>query len=395
MVLIATEPTAMKTGRTEMPDESIKKIFTINLGVQKDEEVLVFTDLLEDPDAVPLEERKKREALVPLAKEAAEIGSALCRTAYFEFTAVGSHGKEPPTPLWEAAFGGAVVKKLEKRGTLEKILRKEAKPQDLAEAEGVIRELAASPDAVIALSNYSTSHTRFRDLLTRVMGTRYASMPLFEREMLDGAMTADWKGVERRTIRLARMMADADTAVITSHNGTSISFSIKGRDAQPDTGILVERGSFGNLPAGEAFLAPVEGTAEGVLILEWAPTGRLHTPVELVVKKGLVVEVVGNDDFSRKLRERIDANPLCGNIAELGIGTNEKASRPDNILETEKILGTVHIALGDNSSFGGKVSVPFHQDFIFFRPNLEVIKGEEKIELLIDGEPRFEAEGVR
>ncbi len=378
-----------------MPDEAIEKIFTVNLGVRNDEEVLVFTDLLEDPETVPFEERVKREALAPLAKEAVEIGSALCRTAYFEFPAVGSHGKEPPMSLWEAAFGGAAVRELERKGLLERILRKEASSRDLAGAEGVIRELADSPDAVIALSNYSTSHTRFRDLLTRVMGTRYASMPLFEREMLSGAMTADWKEVERRTKRLARMMSGADTAVITSHNGTSINFSIKGRDAQPDTGILTEPGSFGNLPAGEAFLAPVEGTAEGVLILEWAPTGRLHKPVELVVKKGTVVEVVGKDDFSRKLRERIEANPLCGNIAELGIGTNEKASRPDNILETEKILGTVHIALGDNSSFGGKVSVPFHQDFIFFRPSLEVIRGEEKIDILIEGEPRFEAEGVR
>lgn len=378
-----------------MPDDAIKKIYTVNLGIKKEEKVLVFTDLIEDPESVPREEREKREALVPLAREVAEAGGALCNISYVEFAAVGSHGKEPPKALWEAAFGGAAIRELEKRGTLEKILRKEAGHDDLREAEGVIRELAVSPDAVIALSNYSTSHTRFRDFLTRVMGTRYASMPLFEREMLSGAMTADWKEVERRTKRLAGMISGADTAVVTSHNGTSISFSIKGRGALPDTGIITERGSFSNLPAGEAFLAPVEGTAEGVLILEWAPTGRLHNPVELVVKGGRVVEVAGTGEFSRKLRERIEANPLCGNIAELGIGTNEKASRPDNILETEKILGTVHIALGDNSSFGGKVSVPFHQDFIFFRPNLEVIKGGEKIELLIDGEPRFETERIR
>jgi len=127
-------------------------------------------------------------------------------------------------------------------------------------------------------------------------------------------------------------------------------------------------------------------------VLEWAPTGKFHNPVELIVKKGQVVEVVGKDEFSNDLRDRIAKNPLCGNIAELGIGTNDKASRPDNILETEKILGTIHIALGDNSSFGGKVSVPFHQDFIFFRPNMEVVKGEEKIEILIEGEPRFEVE---
>jgi leucyl aminopeptidase (aminopeptidase T) len=59
-----------------------------------------------------------------------------------------------------------------------------------------------------------------------------------------------------------------------------------------------------------------------------------------------------------------------GNVAEVGIGTNERATRPDNILESEKILGTIHIALGDNSTFGGRVKTPFHQDFVFFRPTV-------------------------
>jgi leucyl aminopeptidase (aminopeptidase T) len=70
---------------------------------------------------------------------------------------------------------------------------------------------------------------------------------------------------------------------------------------------------------------------------------------------------------------RLSENKGNGNIAEFGVGTNHAAKRPDNILESEKILGTVHIALGDNSSFGGKVKAPFHQDFIFFKPTVTLI----------------------
>lgn len=375
-----------------MASSALERIYTVNLGVQDDERVLVFTDIIAANEDISDDERVRREALVDIANEVADAGENLCDVEYVEFTAVGSHGKEPPRELWEECFGTTAIEMLEKKEILGKILSKQTNPELLKAAEDIIERYAVSPEAIIALSNYSTSHTRFRDLLTRVKGVRYASMPLFERFMLDGAMTADWTEVERRTKRLVSMMTGADTVVITSHNGTSVSFSIKGRETLPDTGILTERGAFGNLPAGEAFLAPVEGTADGLLVLEWAPTGKFHDPVELVVKKGQVVEVVGKDDFSNGLRDRIAKNPLCGNIAELGIGTNDKASRPDNILETEKILGTIHIALGDNSSFGGKVSVPFHQDFIFFRPNMEVIKGGEKIEILVEGEPRFEVE---
>ena len=221
------------------------------------------------------------------------------------------------------------------------------------------------------------------------MHTRYASMPLFEEDMLDGAMSADWNEVHDRTNRLVAMLTEGEEVYITSHNGTSISFSIK----RPHRSCRHRHnncpGSFSNLPAGEAFLAPVEGTANGTLILEWAPDKKLSRPVELYVKDGSVVDVAGKGEFADKLQGLIGSNPLIGNIAELGVGTNEKATRPDNILETEKILGTLHIAIGDNSSFGGKISVPFHEDFIFFRPTLEVIKGEEKVEVIVDGEPRF------
>ena len=64
------------------------------------------------------------------------------------------------------------------------------------------------------------------------------------------------------------------------------------------------------------------------------------------------------------------------------------AKRPDNILESEKILGTIHIALGDNSSFGGNVSTPFHQDFVFFRPTVILIHKDGNREILMK-EGRF------
>ena len=77
--------------------------------------------------------------------------------------------------------------------------------------------------------------------------------------------------------------------------------------------------------------------------------------------------------MSRNSQSGWRARHLNRNIAELGIGTNDRATRPDNILESEKILGTIHIALGDNHSFGGHVRTPFHQDFVFFQPTVTVI----------------------
>ena len=70
------------------------------------------------------------------------------------------------------------------------------------------------------------------------------------------------------------------------------------------------------------------------------------------------------------------------NVAELGVGTNKQATLTGNVLEDEKVFGTVHIAFGDNSSMGGKVSVESHLDGILLKPTL-IIDGDTIIK---DGE---------
>jgi leucyl aminopeptidase (aminopeptidase T) len=166
--------------------------------------------------------------------------------------------------------------------------------------------------------------------------------------------------------------------------------SKEGRKALSDTGILTKKGAFGNLPAGEVFVAPLEGTAEGKLVLEWAPTHELIEPITLTIEKGEVVTIAGSEPFADYLRSKLAEKEGNRNIAELGIGTNPRAKRPDNILESEKILGTIHIALGDNSSFGGKVKTPFHQDFVFFKPTVILITAEgAKVKIIEKGVPLF------
>ena len=67
------------------------------------------------------------------------------------------------------------------------------------------------------------------------------------------------------------------------------------------------------------------------------------------------------------------------NLAELGVGTNDRATLTGNVLEDEKILGTVHVAFGASAGIGGTVSVPIHLDVVVLDASLEV-----------DGEPVLE-----
>jgi leucyl aminopeptidase (aminopeptidase T) len=60
------------------------------------------------------------------------------------------------------------------------------------------------------------------------------------------------------------------------------------------------------------------------------------------------------------------------NVAELGIGTNERAIVTGNLLEDEKILGTCHVAFGASAGIGGTVQVPIHEDCVVMKPDISV-----------------------
>ena len=353
----------------------LRDIFRVNLDVKKYEKVLLFTDRPSEREEIDEVDRERRLKLRSFSLFAAETGKSFCKTVLFhEYSATGSHGAEPPEELWRFAFGGKAVDALKRERLLFPIIIKEARDADIKKAEKIIRRYKKNAvNCVIALSNYSTSHTRFRDFLTRICGCRYASMPLFDISMIEGAMNVDWKTLAKRTAKIAKEVNKAEFIEAKTLNGSYISFSKRGRKAGSDTGILNRPGSFGNLPAGEVYLAPLEGTAKGRLILEWAPTRRLKYPITLTVKEGYVVDVEGEDEYAEYLRVKLHERDGNGNIAEFGMGTNDHATRPDNILESEKILGTIHIALGDNSSFGGKIKTPFHQDFVFLKPTVTLI----------------------
>ena len=147
-----------------------------------------------------------------------------------------------------------------------------------------------------------------------------------------------------------------------------------------DTGLLHEKGAFGNLPAGEACLAPIEGKTSGDAIIDgvMAGVGVVETPIKMVVENGYVTEINGGAEakaLSELLRGKGEE---VKNIAELGIGTNEKAIPCGRPLEDEKVMGTVHVAIGDNISFGGNVKAPLHLDGIMKNPTL-VIDGKTVI----------------
>jgi len=189
-----------------------------------------------------------------------------------------------------------------------------------------IAEKLKNYDVILMINTYSLSHTNAREKASKA-GARIASMPGLEYEMLkeDGALAADYHAIKKETEQLANILTKVKRARVVTDNGTDIEFSIEGRDGGADTGIIADKGEWGNLPGGEAYIAPVEGTATGRLVVPAGWYYDLSEDMILEFKNGYVVSIQGGGNVGEEFRNlcRFDDDKFLHrrNCAELGIGT--------------------------------------------------------------------------
>lgn len=289
------------------------------MGVKKGERVLVITD-------EPL--RKIGFVLWKAAKEAASEAMLL------EIIPRKSNGEEPPPP---------------------------------------VEEFMKNFDIILIPTSRSMTHTKARRDACE-SGARIATLPNILEDTMKRTLSADYHKISERSKKLAEALQGAKTVRVTTSFGTDITMSVETRNWEIDDGLYLNPGNFGNLPAGEVYIAPLEGKANGVIVVDGAMAGLgvMKKPLRLVIKDGYATDISG-DEKAEKLKKMIEPfGKPATNLAELGIGTNDKAIICGSVLEDEKVLGTVHMAIGDNKSMGGSVSVQSHLDGILSKPTLQI-----------------------
>lgn len=321
----------------------VRDLFRVNMGLKAGESALVVTDLPTGEhwrtfDSERLTQMVRRNVLAKMMSEIGRLEFGGARVDFATFPATGRSGTEPPP-----------------------------------EAARLMRDY----NVVVAVTNFSLTHTDARTGVCE-RGGRVASMPGFAPEMFypGGPMAVDYIQVAEDTQRLAGMLTAASRARVTSPAGTDLTIPLHGRNGMSDDGAYQAPGKWGNLPAGEAYIAPPEGLTEGWLVLEpgWYP--RLDRVLRLRFENGSVCAIEGDGEIADHLRALFD---LCSsdpavvarrNAGELGIGTNPNASSVVGTLECEKIRGTVHLGIGDNAHMGGAVSADSHMDVVINKPDL-------------------------
>jgi leucyl aminopeptidase (aminopeptidase T) len=285
------------------------------LGVREGENVLVITD----PERRPIAEAFRDEA--ERAGADAVLGLMSLRA---------TDGTEPPAPLAEAL---------------------------------------QACDAYLAPTSRSISHTQARKRATDA-GIRGATLPHVTAELLARLMDVDFDALGVRSRAVADVLDKGDEARVTCPRGTDLRFDLRGRRGLPDDGDLTKPGAFGNLPCGEGFIAPAGGEGR-MATISIAVVGLAPEPAILTLEDGRLTSVEGA--AGEALLSLLDPHgPEGRNLAELGVGTNDRATLTGNVLEDEKILGTIHVAFGASAAIGGTVSVPIHLDCVVMDASLEV-----------------------
>ena len=282
------------------------KMLKVNMGLKDRERVLFLSDVPKIEEwyhsYAEISDFTLRSLMIRQAYDIASVEFPDNQVDYFVYESCGRHGVEPPCEV-------------------------AAKMLDY--------------DVIIVINTYSLSHTNARLHATK-NGARIASCANLDFDMLypNGVIDTDYRAIDEKSRKIADLLTPADNVRLTTPDGTDLTFSLQGRKGLFDNGLYIEKGNWGNLPGGEAYITPIEGTANGRVFV---PAGWFENLQENMIMEfidGEVISIDGGGEVGDYYREFIfspDSPKHRRCLAELGIGTNDKAKKPDCVLESEKI----------------------------------------------------------
>jgi 2,5-dihydroxypyridine 5,6-dioxygenase len=237
-------------------------------------------------------------------------------------------------------------------------------------------DLIITPTSTSIYHSKSTKEACAEPYLSRMI----ALSEITEDAMMNGGVTADFASIRPMIDRLLKVYTDGNTIRYTTPAGTDLRASIANRDGYFVSGVTDHEGMLQALPTIEVFIAPIEESVEGIIVVDASCSGGvglIDEPIYMDVKAGKIVSIKGGT-AAKKLQEKLSSmkTPNAYQIAEYGVGLNPKC-RVIGTTEDEGRYGTCHFGIGDNTGFGGVSEAPIHLDVILWKPTITI--DEKKI----------------
>jgi leucyl aminopeptidase (aminopeptidase T) len=237
-------------------------------------------------------------------------------------------------------------------------------------------------DAVHYVTSLGIVHSRFGRRISRAGKRKIISEGITPEMFVRGAVLCDPARLNEMNRKINRVWDGGREVRITTSCGTDLSMRIErrsgfvGADNKPKQGFDIGTAPTMQFPGGEAPIAPLEDTAEGVLVVDRTmhyPRGLLREPIRLEIHKGTITRISGGDEarqFERWLASYGDADGY--RVCEVSCGTNEEAVWMGNMRQDRFVLGSMHLGFGMNADVGGSIDSNIHYDAIFSRASLNV-----------------------
>jgi leucyl aminopeptidase (aminopeptidase T) len=262
--------------------------------------------------------------------------------------------------------------------------------RDGQEPPKVIAEAMKHADLIIAPVSKSITHTQsVKDAVSA--GARILAMTAFtENLMINGGIEADFWAQKPICEKFATLFTEKDILKLTTPAGTNLEMNINNRKGNALTCIVDKPGMFSPVPNIESNVSPIEGTANGIIVVDasipYLEIGLLKQPVKMKVENGYITEITGgiqSEILKKDLKEKKDPNVY--NIAEIGVGLNPKSRMTGVMLDDEGVLGSAHVGIGTNITLGGEIKAAIHYDLLLWKPTIEL----DKQVVMHEGEIRF------
>jgi len=198
-------------------------------------------------------------------------------------------------------------------------------------------------------------------------GSRIMHMYSLSEEMALRTIPINYEQLKSRVSKAVSLFPKSEKVRITSSGGTDITYSLKNRPVMMSSDGYCHPGELDMIPSGYVVMSPVEGSANGTVVLDGMESGLgiglIRDPIVCEVKNGRVTDVRGGFE-AQKLKKKIEASDEnANNYAELGLGFNTGAwPTTGNMIEDERCAGNVDVGMGRSIHIGGKVESNFHFD---------------------------------
>jgi leucyl aminopeptidase (aminopeptidase T) len=240
----------------------------------------------------------------------------------------------------------------------------------------VVAAAMATADVIFGATKFSLFHSRARREAV-AGGARFVNMVDYTIEMLrKGGLHADFIAQGEVCRRMGIQML-GEKIHIATEAGTEITASIQGRATVPQYGRSLVPGASSSPPDIECAIGAIEGTANGVIIVDGSiphpQLGLIHDEIKLLIKDSVIVDISGGPQartLARILKEFGDPNAYI--VGEIGIGLNTGCELNGRMLEDEGCAGTMHFGFGSNTGFHGKIESAYHLDMVIRKPSIDV-----------------------